>query len=313
MKKGLLYHTNTASKLLFLVFIAIASFGVTFLLGTLASLFIFDISLMELPNVFQNIYEPGNLSVLKYFQIVQTIGLFIITPFIAAWFYSSAPVLYLCLNKKTSFELFFVAGLAMILALPVINFLAGINSKMDFPEVFSGIETWMKEKENAAELLTKLFVRSDTFGDYIVNMVMIAVLPAIGEELLFRGIIQRLLSDSFKSVHWGIIVASFLFSAFHLQFYGFIPRMVLGIFLGYIFVWSGNIWVPVLAHFVNNGAAVTAYYILNEDTVTKNLEEMGATPDTLIFTIVSAVIVGLLLFHFRNNVMLYSGKNPKQL
>lgn len=312
MKKGLLYNSSPVSKLLFLVLIAVVSFGVTFFIGSLAALLIFHVSPLDLPSVFENIYEPGNLHILKYFQILQTVGLFIFPPFIAAWFYSSTPLLYLRLNKKTSFELFFVAGLAMLLALPVINFLAELNSRMNLPEFLSGIESWMKEKEVAAEQLTKLFVKSDSISDYFVNMVMIAILPAIGEELLFRGMIQRLFSDGFKSVHWGIIVASFLFSAFHLQFYGFIPRMLLGVFLGYIFVWSGNIWVPVFAHFVNNGAAVTAYYLLNESTVTKTLEEMGTTPDTLVFTILSAVIVGLLLFHFRNNVMIYSGKRSKQ-
>ena len=79
-----------------------------------------------------------------------------------------------------------------------------------------------------------------------------AILPAIGEELLFRGVFQRLLTEWTRNIHWGIILAALLFSFFHFEFYGFLPRFLLGVFFGYLFVWTSSIWVPILAHFTNN-------------------------------------------------------------
>ncbi len=299
MKQGFLASSTPISKLLFLFVIVFACFGITFLLGTILGVILFNINISELSSVLDNVYNPQNIAILKYFQILQTIGLFVIPPFVIAFLINRNPKTYLNFDKKSSLEIFVIAGFAMLLALPVINFLAEINSKMNLPEYLSGIENWMRDKEATAEELTKLFVYADSFPGYLLNLFMIAVLPAIGEELIFRGVIQRLLSEAFNNVHWGIIVASFIFSAFHLQFYGFIPRMLLGVFLGYLLVWSKNIWIPIFAHFINNGAAVTAYYLLDEDTVAKNLEEVGTTNETIIFTIISALIVSGLIYFFK--------------
>jgi len=302
MKQGFLASASPLTKLIFLFIIAFACFGIIFIIGTIVGLVLFDINIFELSAVLEDLYNPNNVSILKYFQILQTIGLFVIPPFILAYFINRNPKSYLNFNKKSSLEIYIIAGLAMLLALPLINFFADINSKMNLPESLSGIENWMRDKEVTAEELTKIFVHAENFSGFVLNLFMIAILPAIGEELIFRGVIQKLFSESFNNVHWGVIIASILFSAFHLQFFGFIPRMLLGVFLGYLFVWSKNIWIPIFAHFVNNGAAVTAYYFLDEETVTKNLEEVGATNETAIYTIVSVIVVGFLIYLFRKKV-----------
>src|SRR5207344_1198984 len=97
-----------------------------------------------------------------------------------------------------------------------------------------------------------------------INLFIIAFLPALGEELFFRGMMQKLFSQLTKNNHLAIIITSIIFSAIHLQFYGFLPRMVLGIFLGYLLVWSGSLWLPILAHFVNNASAVLFTFLDNQ-------------------------------------------------
>jgi membrane protease YdiL (CAAX protease family) len=108
--------------------------------------------------------------------------------------------------------------------------------------------------------LTNLFLDTRSTADFIENMAIMAVLPALGEELLFRGIFQRLFSDWARSIHWGIIITSLLFSFFHFEFYGFLPRFLLGILFGYLLIWTASIWIPMLAHFINNGIIVGYYF-----------------------------------------------------
>ncbi|MCK4638890.1 MAG: CPBP family intramembrane metalloprotease, partial [Bacteroidales bacterium] len=132
------------------------------------------------------------------------------------------------------------------------------------------------------------------FNGFLFNILMIAIIPGIGEEFLFRGVLLRLLKEWTKNIHWAVFISAVLFSAFHLQFYGFLPRLMLGILLGYMFVWTGSIWVPIFIHFINNAAAVIFVYIVNKSKLETNLESFGAT-DNLWLIIGSFLIVAVLL------------------
>jgi len=125
---------------------------------------------------------------------------------------------------------------------------------------------------------------------------MIALLPAIGEELLFRGVIQRIFIRWTKNSHWGIWIAAILFSALHMQFYGFIPRLLLGALFGYLLVWSGSMWLPIAAHFVNNAVAVIGMYMIDKGTINPEFEEIGSTGDSIYLSVISIAIVALLLW-----------------
>ena len=111
----------------------------------------------------------------------------------------------------------------------------------DVSRLSGGIEKWMKDAEESAAEITKAFLDVKTIPGLVFNVFMIAFLPAVGEELLFRGIIQRIFTDMTKSHHWGIWISAILFSAMHFQFYGFVPRVLLGALFGYLLVWSGSI------------------------------------------------------------------------
>jgi len=133
----------------------------------------------------------------------------------------------------------------------------------------------------------------------ILNLFIIAILPAVGEEFFFRGVLQKILIRLFKSVHVAIWVTAFIFSAIHFQFFGFVPRFILGLIFGYLFFWSGTLWLPVISHFINNAVPVIMSYI-------QGMEKFNTPSDTPLWKLALAlplpVAIGLvILFYFRNN------------
>ena len=164
---------------------------------------------------------------------------------------------------------------------------------MHLSGAFAGLESLMRQLEEKAKVLTQQMLYTPSVKQLILNLAIIALLPALGEELFFRGILQKHLIEWFKKDLWGILTAAFIFSAFHFQFLSFLPRFILGIVLGYLFVSSKSIWLNMLAHFTNNALAVVSFFVL---------AKKGISPDTLdtwgiSFVSVSfSLILGLLLF-----------------
>lgn len=152
--------------------------------------------------------------------------------------------------------------LIMMCAMPLMEWIAFANQQMVLPDFLQGVQDWMQRKEDEAMKMTVLLLTIRHIGDFVINLLMIALLPAIAEELLFRGAVQRLFYKMFSNPHVAIWLSAFIFSAIHLQFFGFFPRMLLGAAFGYIYWWTGSLWYPMLAHFLNNGYAVCeAYYM----------------------------------------------------
>lgn len=242
------------------------------------------------------------LAHLKVIQIFSSAGMFLVPPFILARIESHDVARYLKLNKRTPAVLLGMTVLIMISAMPLLDLTVTINQSMKLPGFLAGVEEWMRQKEKELELLTKQFLTMNTWGDLALNLFMIAALPALGEELIFRGCLQRIFTRWFGSYHTGIWIAAIIFSAIHVQFYGFIPRMLLGALFGYLLVWSNTMWVPVLAHLLNNGVTVVAAFVYQQrgqslDEVTQPSE--GTVP----MYVGSAVFLGFLLWMFYRYAM----------
>jgi CAAX protease family protein len=284
------------SKIIFSLFIILVSFLLTFIIGFLIAIPIFQINISNLTNVLSNYNDPDNLSFLKYLQTIQAIGLFIVPAFIIAYLFNSDLLKYLKFNS-VSIRPVTLTIIILLASIPVINSLNILNEGMQFPDWLKGIESWMKEKEMGAQALTEAFLRMDSMSDLLFNIIMIGLLPSIGEELIFRGVFQRLFAEWTQNIHWGIVIAATLFSAMHMQFYGFLPRLILGILLGYLFYWSGSIWIPILGHFVNNATAVIVYY-LYADEMSKEVENFGAAEGSFIYLIIGLAFVIPLLYLF---------------
>ncbi|HBX52421.1 MAG TPA: hypothetical protein DEH02_15260 [Bacteroidales bacterium] len=291
MIKGYFSKTPAGAKFFLSLGIVIITFLIITLIGFAICMLVFKIDIYQTSTLFSNLSNPQTVTILKFLQMVQSIALFVVPPFIAAFlFYKSAPE-YLYINKKPGIMPSVGAILIMIAAIPIINFLANLNSNLALPDFLSGLEASMKSAEIKAMEITQAFLNITTTQQLILNIFVIAVIPALGEEFLFRGIFQRLFIEWTKNVHVGILVSAVLFSAFHLQFYGFLPRMMMGIFFGYLLVWSGSIWVPVMAHFINNAFAVVVSYLVTKNTININIESLGISGDGWIFVLMSAITV----------------------
>jgi hypothetical protein len=135
----------------------------------------------------------------------------------------------------------------------------------------------------------------------LVNLFVVAVLPALGEELLFRGALQGTLLKHTKNIHLSIWVSAALFSAIHMQFFGFFPRMILGAMFGYLVVWGGSLWYSIWAHFINNAAMVLLMYFIYKEKLDADLETLGGNDGDWMYVVASVLIGGLLLWLFKEN------------
>ena len=189
---------------------------------------------------------------------------------------------------------------ALIVMTPAMNLLVTWNQSMHLPDALSGIEEWMRQQEDIAEKTTGIILDAKTAGALLLVIFVVGLLTGVGEEFAFRGIIQNLFAGNGRNAHIAVWATAILFSAIHLQFYGFIPRLVIGAFLGYLLVWSGSIWLPVFAHFANNTFAVISSYIAANGCATDKFDSIGIVQDgTLWVSAMSAaafVCVAALLY-----------------
>ena len=252
-----------------------------------------------------------DVTALKWIQLSQTIALFLVPSSLVAYLVSKSPIKWLKLDTRPELKSALWAIGIMWVALPAINLLAHLNQQMVLPTWLSGVEEWMKSKEAEAEWLTKQFMSATTIGGLLVNLFLMAVLPALSEEITFRGVLQRLLSPKNSSLnsHLSIWLTAIIFSAIHMQFYGFIPRMLLGALFGYMFVWTGSLWVPMLMHFVNNGMAVLLYYIANRAAWDMDKVDAVGTGNTLWMGVVSLVLTIVGIYMFRRSTTMRSASS----
>lgn len=298
------------SQLIFSAFVILVCFLVFMFISMVVAIPLFGMdSILNMPSV-SDLNNPESIRFLKYFQVMQSIGLFIVPPFILAWLYHGNPNEYLFLNKKVSLASSFYIIVMTFFALPLINFIGEWNNQMAFPEWLSGLEDWMKNAEERAAELTEAFLQVNSLGGLLFNLFMIAFLPAIGEELLFRGVIQRIFTQWTRNHHWGIWISAILFSALHIQFYGFVPRMLLGVLFGYLLIWSGSIWLPIIAHFFNNAFAVIAMYLIDNNILNPQVEEIGTNSESYYAAVLSLMLLILLIRLIQKD---NQGKKPDYL
>jgi membrane protease YdiL (CAAX protease family) len=186
-------------------------------------------------------------------------------------------------------------------AMPMINWTGELNSHLTLPNFMSGLENWMKSSEESAKKITDAFLQMNNLTDLFVNLIIVALLAAVGEELLFRGAMQNIILEWTKNKHTAVWITAILFSALHAQFYGFLPRMLLGVVLGYLYIWSGSLWLSMLFHFLNNGLAVLFSFLIGKGTISETAETVGAGDTPIYFVAMSVVVsAGLMYVIYKN-------------
>jgi len=290
-----LKNFSTILKLMSLVVIIIISIFIFNLLGIVISLPFWGTEAMMAftGNISLKINE--NINFYKYLQIVNQIGMFIIPSILFAFLVKGRISAYLKINRIPDLFTLLAGVLVIIVSMPFVNYLVSLNESLHLPSALSEIEDWMRKSEDSAEIFTNAFLKGTSISGFLLNIVMIAILPAIGEEFLFRGVLQKQFKDLLGNVHIAIFVSAFLFSAMHLQFFGFFPRMVLGLLLGYMFYFSNNLWVPIIGHFFNNAFAVTVSFLNNKKIIQTDIDTMGNAGDNYFLIIVSLILTLILL------------------
>ena len=203
-------------------------------------------------------YPEHRLMVLTV-QGMSSLGGFIIAPLIFYYILVKGNLVKDFIKLPPNLLNILMTTVVMVFSFMVVNTVfIEWNAELKLPEAFSGVEEWATNMEDSLKELTEFLTRFDSMGYFMMAIVVVAVIPGIGEELLFRGLLQNILVRMFKNTHVAIWVAAIFFSAVHFQFYGFLPRLLLGALFGYLYVWTGNLLVPIVAHFLTIAASLLA-------------------------------------------------------
>lgn len=269
-------------------------------IAAVISLVVWGYNFFEHPELLVSFTNPDSLPIVKLFQALQTVGLFLIPGVIWAWFYTKPVKKSLHLRGVMGVEVVITMILLIILAIPMINWLAELNVQIVFPEWLKSLENTFRSSEARAEAFMVSLLKTDSVFVFFINLIVVAVLPAIAEEVFFRGVLQNEIERITQNSLWAVLITAFIFSAFHFQFFTFLPRFVLGIMLGLVYVWSRNLWVPVLLHFINNGLTVFAWFWFTPEVINKEIDTLGTYQNMWILTLLSIVLVGSVLYYVRN-------------
>ena len=234
-----------------------------------------------------------DINVLKAMQVVLTTLLFILPATIFCRFMRDERSAFLNMNAGPQLYYILTAAACILFALPAVSGLEMWNQQIHLPQSMASLETWMRAKETEAEKITLLFFEDKSIGGLVINLLVMGFMAALSEEIFFRGLIQQLFIKNKINVHVAIVLTAILFSAFHLQFFGFIPRMFLGILLGYLYYLTQNLWVSIIAHFCNNAFAVVAmhFYVPDATGVVNTDQPIGVA-----YVVLSlAMVVGQLV------------------
>ena len=221
----------------------------------------------------------GNDLSLKLAQGISSTLMFIVPPIV--YYYLTRrkhPMQALGLRKmvKPRAMLLIASVFVIIVSIPMTDQLSAWNEAMKLGGPFEKVEEWMRTLEDSAAAITERMLNVSTFGGLLLNLLIIALIPAVGEEMTFRGVLQQALTRRLKSPHVAIILSAAIFSFIHFQFYGFLPRMFLGVLLGYMFYITDSLWPCMLMHFLNNGTTVVLYYLNNKGIIHVDVEHLGA-------------------------------------
>jgi len=308
MLRGLFADSPPFNKLVMLFFIMMACFLMFAFIGILLAPLMFGVPIEEIINGYDT---DNSLNIMRYRAILNSVSMFLIPAFVAAYlFLRTNEDDYFGFRRNASLMWFGASLLLILFVSPFINFLIFLNDMIVFPKSLAGLEQWFKNYEESAQQSISFLINVDNTSGLIFNIFMLAVLPAIGEELIFRGLLHNIFVKWTGNIHVAIIVTGFIFSAMHMQFYGLFPRWLLGVMFGYLLVWSGTIWLPIFAHFVNNTAVVLVYSLIHKGTISEKFEIYGTNWTNIPVTILATSVCAILLW-----VMYRKSKEPtkKQL
>lgn len=234
------------------------------------------------------------LAMLRISAVIQDIFMFILPPVITALIITRQPVKLLALGKGPTLTMLLMAVAVMIVSSPFMSWIIELNQSIHLPESLAKAEAMMRTMEDNAASAVESMLGPSTPGNLLVNVLLIGIMAGFSEELFFRGGLQRLLSTARMSPWAAVWISAVVFSALHMQFFGFVPRMLLGVFFGYLLVWSGSVWLPIALHAFNN-----SMYVILKQVTGSGEPSLGGAESSWYTILLSAVLtaVGLWLIY----------------
>lgn len=285
MNKEIFKSLSEGNKFFFLLFLVFVGMFISGIISAFGMMSVHTTAILDL--------SPTRLKVL---QTVEEVFTFLTPAVLFANWFQSSPEQFLKVKEPLRVNQLLLIPVLMITLIPFVNLTGFLNAQLTLPASLSGMETAMKSMEdNANHIMDALLADHSTLG-FISSILVLSLVAAVCEEFFFRGALQQVLMKVFRNPHTGIWVTAVIFSAIHFQFYDFIPRMLLGALLGYIFYWTGSIWASVLAHFVNNLFAVVIEFYYKGTPLYDKLDKIG-TGDSLYLAIIGFA-VGIVLIYF---------------
>ena len=232
---------------------------------------------------------------LQYSQFITAICVFLFPALSTAWLCSDQPKDFLCVRAFPDIRMLILLCLTMLLLSPTVSLTGYFNTQIHLPPSMATIEEWMKSAEDHVNAFSQKMIAEKGVIAYVINMIVIAVAAAVTEEFIFRGALLRIIQRKTQNHHLAIWIVAIIFSAIHFQFYGFVPRMILGAYLGYLVYWTQNIWVPVFAHFFHNAATLIG---MSNDSLKENaLFSDEIAPEDIRWLSITAGICLILFFY----------------
>lgn len=291
------------SLLILIIYFFIGMFVGQFV-GSLLAMLLFGLGFEEVMQAASNyLAAPNGKYILYCIQFGSALGAFIGAPLFFLRRHGHAPVSAL-FNKKSRHIIPILLTIFITLAFMTVNsILIEWNSNITLPSGFERVEKILQEQEEQLRQLTEYLTQFASFGDFLIAFVIIAIIPAVGEELLFRGLIQTNLARALRNPHLAIWLTAFIFGAIHFQFYGLVPRLFLGAIFGYLYYWSGSLLLPMIAHFVNNGFSLIMLYLHQQGVIQYDVTETQALPysSILVFLLLGIFAFGLFHRYFRSS------------
>ena len=287
--RGIWVTKSYSSLVYFLPILILSGLVISHVIGAFICQFLFDVSFFSST---QNVFDPENkklIDAMKMMQFFNALGVFIVPSILFLHFRGVSFYTYLKLNLSIYIKdvlAIFIMALAMI---PVANFFGALNAMLPLPKFLS----FLQDIEAQTLLITEQFLLMDTPVDLLLMLGLIGFVAAVGEELLFRGVLQNLFQEWFGSPHIAIWLTAFLFSVIHLQYHAVLPRFILGALIGYVYLNSGNLRSAILLHFFYNSKLVLLTFFIQHGGIDKSWEEVGA--NGLMLVLISTLVLGILL------------------
>jgi membrane protease YdiL (CAAX protease family) len=286
-------------KLVFLILACLLSWLVATLFVFSTVPLFFGYSYSQIPNLIGDVANEASRYVMMYLQGGSSLGLFVGGAILYGFFAEKdQSVWYNWSSQAPQFSTWgiFLGVIVLLGMLPMVSYLEQINQSIPFPEFMSGIGQSLQQRQDALMEQIDMLLHIESIGDFVLATIVLAVIPAIGEEWVFRGKLQGLLQRLSGSAHGGVWLTSFLFAVFHQQFFAVLPMMFLALFLGYVYAYTRSLWTVVAIHFANNFTSLVFVYL--------NGEGINYEPDipSWVYLASGSLVTGmvtLLVFHWR--------------